>query len=537
LRSFDDPRPHPLPSRETVFVRSRVFATHGAAAQRLALAVVLALAAFLAPNPAAVPGAHAASSAKVAIIVGPAGSSTAAYRSDADLAATEALKYTSNVVKVYSPNATWDAVKGALAGASIVIYMGHGSGFPSPHSTTLQADRQDGFGVNPHAGGDDATTEYRGEQYLFNEIRLAPNAVVILGHLCYASGSSEPGYAAPTAIEAQQRVDNYAAGFFAAGARAVFAEAYNGAAAGYVRGLFTAHTTVGAIWASSSHRQGNASSFESTRTPGMIATTDPETGTGRYWRSLAGDQTLSTDVVVGFSADPAGTPAATPVPTPAPSPVTATPAPSPAPSTSPTASPAQTANAGSAPVPVIGSVRWTTTSVNVRGHPTTASKRLFVLAPSTPVRIVRQATDIAKRTWYLVRVQSRLGWLAGWLTRATRAAPVPAPAPVPSLSPSPATGTPGWLDARAASYGVGDGLMGSPMACGGVLDDTVPAVAHLSLPCGTKLLIRVGGIVTPATVLDRGPYVAGLTFDLGPAVCRALNACDGITSIQWQVAP
>jgi hypothetical protein len=529
-----------LPSRDTFIVRSRVFATRGAATPRLALAVALALAAFLAPNPASVPGAHAASTAKVAIIVGPAGGSTSAYRADADLAATEALKYTSNVVKVYSPNATWDAVKAALAGASVVIYMGHGSGFPSPHSTALQPDRQDGFGVNPVAGGDDSTTQYRGEQYLFNEIRLAPNAVVILGHLCYAAGSSEPGYAAPTATEAQQRVDNYAAGFFAAGARAVFAEAYNGAAAGYVRGLFTAHTTVGAIWASSSHRQGNASSFDSIRTPGMTATTDPETGTGRYWRSLAGDQTLSTDAVVGSSADGAGTPAATPAPTPAPSPVTATPAPSSAPATapatSPAASPAPTANAGGAPISVIGSVRWTTTSVNVRGHPTTASMRLFVLAPSTPVRIVREATDSAKRTWYLVRVQSRLGWLAGWLTRATRAAPAPAPAPAASPT-SPASGTPGWLDARAASYGVGDGLMGSRMACGGVLDDTVPAVAHLSLPCGTKVLIRVGGTVTQATVLDRGPYVAGLTFDLGPAVCRALSACDGITSIQWQVAP
>ena len=37
-------------------------------------------------------------------------------------------------MKVYSPNATWSAVKAALQGASIVVYMGHGNGFPSPYS-------------------------------------------------------------------------------------------------------------------------------------------------------------------------------------------------------------------------------------------------------------------------------------------------------------------------------------------------------------------------------------------------------------------
>ena len=45
----------------------------------------------------------------------------------------EAIKYTPNVVKVYSPNATWDAVKAAAQGASIFIYLGHGYGFPSPY--------------------------------------------------------------------------------------------------------------------------------------------------------------------------------------------------------------------------------------------------------------------------------------------------------------------------------------------------------------------------------------------------------------------
>ena len=38
----------------------------------------------------------------------------------------------------------------------------------------------------------------------------------------------------PTLAQARQRVDNFAAGFLAAGARAVIAEAYGGSAARYV---------------------------------------------------------------------------------------------------------------------------------------------------------------------------------------------------------------------------------------------------------------------------------------------------------------
>lgn len=66
---------------------------------------------------------------KVVIIVGPVASATASYKSDADAAYLEALKYTPNVVRVYTPNATWSAAKAALQGASVVIYLGHGNGF------------------------------------------------------------------------------------------------------------------------------------------------------------------------------------------------------------------------------------------------------------------------------------------------------------------------------------------------------------------------------------------------------------------------
>jgi hypothetical protein len=101
------------------------------------IAVFAALVVVTAATAAAPPAS--AATRKVVIVVGPVGSTTASYKSDSDGAAAAALKYTSNVVKLYSPNATWDAVKAALQGASIVVYMGHGNGWPSHRAATCPA--------------------------------------------------------------------------------------------------------------------------------------------------------------------------------------------------------------------------------------------------------------------------------------------------------------------------------------------------------------------------------------------------------------
>ncbi len=66
--------------------------------------------------------------------------------------------------------------------------------------------------------------KYYGEYYIQTQVKLAPNAVVILNHLCYASGNSESGPGEPDRAVATQRVDNFGAGFLRTGARAIFAE-------------------------------------------------------------------------------------------------------------------------------------------------------------------------------------------------------------------------------------------------------------------------------------------------------------------------
>ena len=222
---------------------------------------------------------------KVALIVGPAGGITDRYRALANEAARAAQAAGAEVVKVYSPNATWPAVKSAVTGASIVVYLGHGNGWPSRYRSSLYPPTQNGFGLNPVAGGDDSTHQYFGEKVV-GKLRFASNAVVLLSHLCYASGNTEPGLSEGTAAQAVQRVDNYAAGFLRAGARAVVAESYLGPAY-YVKALLRGRGSIEQIWAASPTVNGrHRIAAASARTPGYAVRLDPEHASSGFVRSL-----------------------------------------------------------------------------------------------------------------------------------------------------------------------------------------------------------------------------------------------------------
>ena len=71
---------------------------------------------------------------------------------------------------------------------------------------------------------------------------------MLLFHLCYASGNSEPDDADPTLTVAKQRVDNYAAAFLKADARAVIADGHVWDHAYYIRALFTTHQTIDQVF-------------------------------------------------------------------------------------------------------------------------------------------------------------------------------------------------------------------------------------------------------------------------------------------------
>ena len=272
--------------------------------RKSAVAVVLALVAtigMIVPSVSA-----AAGDPKVVIIVGATHGATAGYRADGDVAYAEARKYTSNVVKVYSPNATWAKVKAAVVGASIVIYMGHGNGWPSPYTYDAQYTTKDGMGLNATAGAGDYNNKYYGEPYMAS-MALAPGAIVLLHHLCYASGNSEPGNAEPSVTVARQRADNYAQGFLKAGASAVIADGHAGAES-YLRALFTTHRSIEDMWRTMPNRNGNVVKYASMRTPGVSVFQDPLTPTSGFYRSLAiGTIGVTTDEVISAGYGDTGT--------------------------------------------------------------------------------------------------------------------------------------------------------------------------------------------------------------------------------------
>jgi hypothetical protein len=81
----------------------------------------------------------------------------------------------------------------------------------------------------------------------------------------------------------------------------------------------------------------------------------------------------------------------------------------------------------------------------------------------------------------------------------------------------------------------GPGFYGNRTACGQTYTREILGVAHRSLPCGTLVSFRnpSNGRTVTVPVIDRGPYVAGRTWDLSRAACEALDHC-WTGPIQWR---
>jgi len=250
-------------------------------------------AALAAGGLAAGPHQTFAAGKKVVVVVGPVGSLTGYFKDTANTIAATAKSYGANVVKIYTPYATWDRVKNAAQGANVLIYVGHGNGWPSPYKP-FQTYTKDGMGLNAHSGGGNGSSnlKYWGERYV-SGLSLANNAVVILMRLCYASGNSEPGKANPTKDVAKARVDNYGAGFLRSGARAVFAQGL-GSAAYIFKGLYNTSKTMKEIfWSSPDATYSYRLSFAANRSPSWArAEMDPYRA-GRYYRSVIGDLSMT----------------------------------------------------------------------------------------------------------------------------------------------------------------------------------------------------------------------------------------------------
>jgi Lytic transglycolase/Putative peptidoglycan binding domain len=75
---------------------------------------------------------------------------------------------------------------------------------------------------------------------------------------------------------------------------------------------------------------------------------------------------------------------------------------------------------------------------------------------------------------------------------------------------------------RTASW-YGPGFWRNETACGKVLKRSTIGVAHKRLPCGTRVTLNKGGRWLRTKVVDRGPYMRGVAWDLTQAAAEALG--------------
>ena len=286
----------------------------------LVAALCLTAAGVLIPVPTTRPPAVAAASGvKVAIIVGPVGSLTDNYRSRADQVAAAARAAGATVVKAYSPRATFARVLDAVRGANIIVYFGHGNGYPNPYSSTELTDRTNGWGLNrttTHGDSDDwtRTLVYCGQKALRGRltasdgaaqrryckggpIRPARGFVMVYGQAHYAPGFGERYQKSDpltTLTKARQRVRNYSFPVLALHASAYFATAYGDEAALVSRLLKYPRHSFG--WAFKQGRGYSASALRTSAHPDLDARIWVQKtviksfhfGQGDYWYAFVG---------------------------------------------------------------------------------------------------------------------------------------------------------------------------------------------------------------------------------------------------------
>jgi hypothetical protein len=376
-------------------------------------------------------GSPTAGAPKVVIVVGPSGSATTRYLRSARSYAAQARSYGARVTEVYTPNATWARVAGAAQGANVLIYLGHGNGWPSPYAP-YRGRTMDGLGLNltPRSGNTKPT--YYGEDQLATTLQLAPAAVVLLGHLCYASGNGEPGSPEPSWSTARARVDNFAAGFLRAGAGAVIADGHGGLTEELAY-LFGPAKPLLAAWSTDPGGNDNVRHFDSRRTPGAVAYLDPNSAKAGFYRSLVtASPSLSTASIFGT---PLLANSATAVIVRSRPGTTGTAmAKLPASSRLIVAGPFARDGAGRTWAPVKTStgkagyvaawllkftgVARTTTSAVLRSAPSASSTSRGTVAKGTRVTVTGSRREASLRVWLAVRTSGgKTGWMAAWLMR------------------------------------------------------------------------------------------------------------------------
>ncbi len=162
-------------------------------------------------------------------IDGPTGSETLKEIANMDLAANRLSAYGVQVFKFYTPNDRWADIIAASNGAQFFMYRGHGLNWTSNNWVT------------PTVGGIEVTEKMYSSDDIKRDIRLAPNAIVML-YGCFTTGSSTTDTAAISFEEARRRTSQYAQPFIEMGAAGYYANWFGDAFAVFVDNLFAGKT-------------------------------------------------------------------------------------------------------------------------------------------------------------------------------------------------------------------------------------------------------------------------------------------------------
>jgi len=149
---------------------------------------------------------------KAVLVVGPIDppghATTKSYIAWADRLADIMERNGMNVVKVYWPDSTWENVRDAIGGASIVVYKGHGFGLGDiPADPTEMYGSLNGFClVDPT---DPPGARLGTQDMLVTTNRLAENAVAFF-FCCYCGGGSSGDSSPVSEALARRRIEAYA---------------------------------------------------------------------------------------------------------------------------------------------------------------------------------------------------------------------------------------------------------------------------------------------------------------------------------------
>lgn len=162
---------------------------------------------------------------------------------------------------------------------------------------------------------------------------------------------------------------------------------------------------------------------------------------------------------------------------------------------------------------------------------TTASRELRALEAAKAQARTTLSSSQASYAAYQQQVAAREATASR--DAASHAASAPAARSVPRPASSRPSGSSApWQAAVASCYG--SGAYGIHLASGFTVGPDSMIVAHKTLPFGTLVEFSYGGHTAIATVADRGPYVPGRTWDLGPGTARVLGF-DGVASVRYRI--